>query len=169
MIQRRSDGAVVHRGSLCPSLHALHLMLGCVLLLALQLGLGTRESLVVGTGEFFVHLVDSDINSTGGCTIISVTPDFFFVTLKASFSFANSSFSSTAFHSPFLFPLLSLRAPMSGTGCPLTHEFNNSGGESPEWVRTNTGKGRVGGLSQAVGPGLRTELAGPHSHDCHWM
>ena len=58
---------------------------------------------------------------------------------------------------------------MSGTGCPLTHEFNNSGGESPEWVRTNTGKGRVGGLSQAVGPGLRTELAGPHSHDCHWM
>lgn len=59
------------------SLHALHLMLGWVLLLALQLGLGTHESLVVGTGEFFVHLVDSDTSSTGGCTIISVTPDFF--------------------------------------------------------------------------------------------
>lgn len=59
------------------SLHALHLMLGWVLLLALQLGLGTHESLILGTGEFFVHLVDSDTSSTGGCTIISVTPDFF--------------------------------------------------------------------------------------------
>lgn len=116
------------------SLHSPHLMLGWVLLLALQLGLGTHESLLVRSGWI---LVGSDTSSAGDAPL---SP---FLQMSSSCSGLPPPFPSTTFHSLFLFPLLTLRAPVTGAGYPLTCEASCRGGDSPEWMRTNTGKNRI--------------------------
>lgn len=100
-------------------------------------------------GQFLVHLTDADTNSPGGCAIISVSPDIYFFFLSCS-GFLPTLPSLLSYPPPsipyFYFPLLILKAPKPGIDCPLTHEFNSSGGESPEWMSMDMGQGRVGGL-----------------------
>lgn len=96
------------------------------------------------------------------CTIISVSPDFF-VTLRVPSCFARSSSPGTTFHFLWSSFLLTLRAPPTATGYPLTHEFCGKGGDSLALVRTNMGNDRMGEVRQGVGSGLKTWLGGQHT------
>lgn len=121
----------------CPSQffvsqHAACLMLGWLCFWPWSLAWAIVGALrMYDLGQFLVHLTDADTNSTGGCAIISVSPDnFFFFVMLRFFPTLPSLLSYPPPSIPyFYFPLLTLKAPKPGIDYPLTHEFNSSGGK----------------------------------------
>lgn len=111
--------------------------------MALQLGLDPRESSIVDWDGDSLSQTQTPVPSLRRCTIISVSPDLF-VILRVSSHFAKPSppFATLRFLlSSFL---LTLKAPLTATGYPLTHELHSKGGDSLALIRTNTGNDRLG-------------------------
>lgn len=163
----------------CPSQffvsqHAACLMLGWLCFWPWSLAWAIVGALrMYDLGQFLVHLTDADTNSTGGCAIISVSPDNFFFFLSCSGFFLLCPAFFLIHHLPF--PIfISPFWPWRLQSLALTTLWHMSliAVEGKSWVDENGHGAGQGGWTQgppsAQGTGLKTWSEGHHSHGCHW-